>query len=118
MSVHRASLLVLTLTASVAALAAQQPGLRLPTFHTQIDLTTITATVVDKNGVLVTNLPRDAFDVFEDGQLQTITQFTNERVPVSLGVLLDVSDSMYGRRIQDAREAIERFVLDLLDRGD
>jgi VWFA-related protein len=118
MSPHRASLLVLTLTASVAAWAAQQPELRPPMFRTAIDLTTVTATVVDKNGALVTALPADAFDVFEDGQLQTITQFTNERVPVSLAVLLDVSDSMYGRRIEDAREAIERFVLDLLDRGD
>src|SRR5439155_17280929 len=118
MSPHRASLLVLTLTASVAAWAAQQPELRPPMFRTAIDLTTVTATVVDKNGALITGLPGDAFDVFEDGQLQTITQFTNERVPVSLAVLLDVSDSMYGRRIQDAREAIERFVLDLLDRGD
>jgi VWFA-related protein len=118
MNPHRASLLVLTLTASVAAWAAQQPELRPPMFRTAIDLTTVTATVVDKNGALVTALPADAFDVFEDGQLQTITQFTNERVPVSLAVLLDVSDSMYGRRIEDAREAIERFVLDLLDRGD
>ena len=78
----------------------------------------MTATVLDKHGALVTGLPREAFDVFEDGERQDITQFTNERVPVSLGVLLDISDSMSGRRIQDAREAIERFVADLMDRGD
>jgi VWFA-related protein len=33
-------------------------------------------------------------------------------------VLLDVSDSMYGRRIEDAREAVDQFVGSLLDRGD
>jgi VWFA-related protein len=49
---------------------------------------------------------------------QTITQFTSERVPVSLGVLLDTSDSMFGRRIQDARAAVERFLFDLLDADD
>src|SRR5438477_6027276 len=102
---------------SLVAALAQIP-LRLPIFRTAIDLTTVTATVLDKQGALVTNLPRDAFDLFEDGARQEITQFTNQRVPVSLGILLDVSDSMYGQRIEDARAAIERFVGDLMDRGD
>src|SRR5215471_170966 len=98
--------------------ASQQIAPTPPIFKSAIDLTTVTATVVDRSGALVTGLPREAFDVFEDGELQEITQFTNERVPVSLCVLLDVSDSMYGQRIQDAREAIEQFVGDLMDRGD
>jgi Ca-activated chloride channel homolog len=105
-------------TAGAAATSAYQAGSRPPAFRTAIDLTTVTATVVDKNGALVSGLTQDAFDLFEDGERQTITQFTNERVPISLDVLLDVSDSMYGRRIQDARLAIEQFVGDLLDRGD
>ncbi len=78
----------------------------------------MTATVVDREGRLVANLPRDAFDVFEDGQPVAVSQFTSERVPVSLAILLDVSDSMFGRRIQQAREAIERFLGDLLDPAD
>src|SRR5262249_23283129 len=41
-----------------------------------------------------------------------------ERVPVGLGVLLDISDSMYGRRIEDARTAVDRFLFDLLDPAD
>ena len=72
----------------------------------------------DATGRLVTGLPRDAFEVFEDGERQTITQFTHDRVPVSLGVLLDMSDSMFGRRIQDAHTAVDRFLLELLDPGD
>src|SRR5204863_9860422 len=48
----------------------------------------------------------------------TVTQFTNERVAVSLGMLFDTSDSMFGRRIEDAREAIAQFVSDLLDPAD
>src|SRR4030095_10041063 len=87
-------------------------------FKSAIDLTTVTATVLDKDGALVTGLAREAFDVFEDGEPQLITQFTNERVPVSVCVLLDTSDSMYGRRIQDAREAVDQFVGTLMDRGD
>jgi VWFA-related protein len=74
--------------------------------------------VFDAEGNLVAGLPRDVFEVYEDGAGQTVTQFTNERVPVSLAVLLDASDSMYGRRIQDAREAVERFLFELLDPSD
>src|SRR5206468_3710082 len=44
--------------------------------------------------------------------------FTRERVPVGVGVLLDISDSMYGRRIEEARAAVDRFLLELLDPGD
>src|SRR5262249_49894935 len=51
-------------------------------------------------------------------QLQTITQFSDARAPVSLGVLLDISDSMVGQPIADARRALDRFVGDLLDPDD
>jgi VWFA-related protein len=98
--------------------AAQQSAPPQPIFKTAIDLTTVTATVVDKSGALVAGLARDAFDVFEDGERQEITQFTNERVPVSLCLLLDTSDSMYGQRIKDAESAVERFLLHLLAPSD
>jgi len=39
-------------------------------------------------------------------------------VPVSLGIAVDISDSMFGGRIEDARRAIDRFVLDLLEPTD
>jgi Ca-activated chloride channel homolog len=87
-------------------------------YRTGIELTSISATVTDSDGKLVTDVERDAFEVYEDGQLQTISQFSHERVPVGLGVLLDISDSMFGRRIQDARAAVDRFLFDLLDPED
>ena len=83
-----------------------------------VDIVMVTATVQDADGRLVTGLERDVFEVFEDGDRQTITQFTNERVPVGLGVLLDVSDSMFGQRIVDARSVVERFLFELLDASD
>jgi Ca-activated chloride channel family protein len=96
-----------------AMLFAQQtpPGRSL---RSSIELTVVTATVLDADNRLVTGLSREAFEVYEDGEPQTITQFTNERVPIGLGLLLDVSDSMFGQRIVDARAAVERFLLDLL----
>jgi Ca-activated chloride channel homolog len=83
-----------------------------------VDVVAVTATVLDADGHLVQGLTKDAFEVYEDGELRTISQFTNERVPVGLGLLLDVSDSMFGQRIVDARRAVERFLFDLLDDSD
>ena len=98
-----------------AVLACQDRPAR---FQSGVDLISVTATVVDRDGHLVTGLPREAFEIYEDGERQSIAQFTNERVPVSLAVLLDVSDSMYGQRLVDARVAVERFLFELLDEED
>lgn len=87
-------------------------------FRATIDTVQVSVTVTDTNGRLVTGLSRDEFEIFEDGQRQAITVFTDERVPISLGVLLDSSDSMRGQRIADARTAVDRFVSTLLEAGD
>src|SRR3954465_498082 len=85
------------------------------TFRSGVDVTGITVTVRDADGHLVSDLTRDDFDIYEDGEKQPLTQFTRDRVPVSLGVLLDISDSMFGRRITDARMAVDRFLFEELD---
>jgi len=111
-------LAVAVLGAAVAAgrpFDAAQEG---RTFKSGVDVTGITVSVRDADGHLVTDLTRDDFDLYEDGEKQPITQFTRERVPVSLGVLLDISDSMFGHPIADARKAIDRFLFDELDHED
>ena len=103
--------------AITAGANGQTPVDRRP-FRSGIEITSVTATVRDASGRLVSDLTRESFDVYEDGEPQTITQFTRDRVPISLGVLLDISDSMYGQRMQDARKAVDRFLTELLDRSD
>ncbi len=71
-------------------------------------------TVRDADGRLVTNLEQADFIVEEDGVAQPITQFTKERVPVSLSLTLDISDSMRGQRMADARGALANFLDKLL----
>jgi VWFA-related protein len=66
----------------------------------------------------VNGLPKDAFTVYEDGEELPITQFTSDRVPLGVGLLLDTSDSMFGRRIKDAEDAAERFLVHLLPSTD
>lgn len=90
----------------VAARGAPQA----PRFHTNIETVPVTVTVTDQSGRLITDLTKDDFEVFEDGMPQTVTQFTAQRVPVSLGVLLDASDSMRGQAMVDARGAFDHFV--------
>jgi Ca-activated chloride channel family protein len=54
------------------------------------------------------------FEVYEDGKLQTISQFDSERVPVSLGIVLDTSGSMAGEKMASAQNAVRRFLDELL----
>jgi len=110
------------LAASVAGLAslplvAQDLG-DSGTFRSAVELIHVTATVTDGDGRFVPDLTRDDFTVFEDGARQEISYFESERVPVSLGILLDVSGSMTGEKMSSARNAVERFVFDLLGPDD
>jgi Ca-activated chloride channel family protein len=104
----------------LAASSSEQRRPRTPddVFRSGIDLVQMSATVVDADGRLVGDLQREDFEVFEDGERQTVTHFTRDRVPLSVGVVLDVSQSMYGQRIDDARLALDRFLADLLDPED
>jgi VWFA-related protein len=104
--------------AAARLVARQQPIADNRTFQSGIEITSITATVTDREGHPVTGLDRDAFEVYEDGVRQTISQFTRERVPIGLGVLLDISDSMFGKRMDDARAAVDTFLFELLDPAD
>jgi Ca-activated chloride channel homolog len=115
---QRAGLSAVLFLAALASAAAQQPLRDPQPFHSGVEVTSVTATVFDKDGHLVKDLPREAFELYEDGTRQTITQFTNERVPLGLGVLVDISDSMFGKRIVDARMAVDEFLLKLLDPAD
>jgi VWFA-related protein len=98
----------------VAAAAAVWAQSATAPFRSRVDIVQVTVSVTDTNGRLITGLTENDFQIFEDGVEQRITQFTDKRVPVSLGMLLDASDSMRGQPVIDARDAFDRFVGDLL----
>ena len=87
-------------------------------FKSGVELINVTVTVSDENGRFVPGLRQEDFVVYEDDQPVTVTHFSAERVPVSLGIALDTSGSMAGSKIQEARAALDRFLYDLLDRDD
>jgi VWFA-related protein len=67
-------------------------------FRADTRLVVLHASVVDKKGKLLTNLPKNAFKVYENNQLQEVKVFRREDVPVSLGILIDDSGSMMSKR--------------------
>ena len=87
-------------------------------FRTGVELINVTATVSDHSGRFVPDLQKDDFRVFQDDELQPITHFNSERVPVSLGIVLDTSGSMVGEKMAAARDALNRFLSQLLGEDD
>jgi hypothetical protein len=72
-------------------------------FRSGVELVNVTATVSDTSGRFVPGLKADDFLVYEDNQPVEVTHFSAERVPVSLGIALDTSGSMAGRRFRKRR---------------
>ena len=87
-------------------------------FRSGVDLVNVTATVVDRSGRFVPGLRQSDFIVYEENELQEITHFSNERVPVSLGLVLDTSGSMVGEKLTNALMAVDRFLTRLLSPED
>jgi VWFA-related protein len=85
------------LVVAAIALAQEEPIIKVDT-----RLVVLHATVVDKSGKLVNNLPKDSFKVFENGKEQNIKIFKREDVPVSMGILIDDSGSMRDKRAKVA----------------
>jgi VWFA-related protein len=97
----------------LAGLAAQESQDRYR-FRTGIELINVTATVTDASGRFVRGLTQADFRVYEDDQPIEVTHFSAERVPVSLGIVVDTSASMTGQKIEAARHALDHFLFDLL----
>jgi len=95
------------------ALAAPVIGAQEPTFHGGTHTVSSDATVVDRGGRLVSNLTKDDFEVYDDGQPQKVTVFRNDIQPITIVIMLDRSGSMVGN-FEIERAAAEQFVADLL----
>jgi VWFA-related protein len=64
------------------------------TFKANVDLVQLFFNVKDKKGGLIPNLPKENFEILEDGKPQTIKYFTPEsNLPLTLGILIDGSAS-------------------------
>ena len=84
----------------------------------RVEVVELPVTVLDRDGKLITGLPRDAFRVLEDGREVPLEGFgTTRELPLSLGILVDISGSM--REVfPDVRSAVAGFASRLLREGD
>jgi Ca-activated chloride channel homolog len=78
----------------------------------------VTVTVTDPNGSYVTDLQKQDFKLYMDGQQRPIEFFRQDlNTPVSVGILVDTSGSMQPK-LPQARAAITEFLRNLNDRDD
>jgi Ca-activated chloride channel homolog len=116
-----AAALALILVSADGPLAGRQsassPPQR-PVFGSRVDLVVVHATVTDQNGYFVGGLQARDFEIREDGRPQPVSAFSSERVPVSIGIALDLSNSMKGEKLKSAKVALSRLLDALPDPED
>lgn len=103
---------VLLVLLAASAARAQQPAVPIPppepppvahtppgyTIERDVNLVTLHVSVSGEDGQFVPGLGRESFRVFEDNVPQQISVLRQEDVPVSMGLLIDNSGSMYDKR--------------------
>jgi Ca-activated chloride channel homolog len=86
--------------------------------RTQPGYAQATVTVTDRSGAHITDLTKDDFRLYEDGQPRPIQFFRKDlNAPFSIGILVDTSGSM-DPKIPQAQAAIAEFLRDLNPRDD
>jgi len=73
-----------------------------------VDLVLVNVTVTDPFNRLVTGLEQENFRVLEDNAEQEVIHFSGEDVPISIGVIFDLSSSM-SNKVDKARQAAVQF---------
>jgi Ca-activated chloride channel family protein len=74
-----------------------------------VSLALVNVTVTDPLNRLVTGLEKENFRVYEDGSEQEIVTLSSEDVPVSIGLVFDMSGSM-SDKVDKARQAAVQFM--------
>jgi Ca-activated chloride channel homolog len=75
---------------AIALLRAQEASFR----TLSSELVVLPVVVTDKRGTLRSDLDREQFAIYDNGHQRPIELFTNEDVPVSVGLVIDGSSSM------------------------
>jgi Ca-activated chloride channel homolog len=92
--------------------ADQKPKIP-PRFKVDVEEVVLRVTVTDSLNRYVVGLEKEHFKIFEEKVEQTVTHFSNDKSPLSVGIILDISGSM-GDNMLSARNSVVRF----LEQGD
>ncbi|MDD5543154.1 MAG: VWA domain-containing protein [Acidobacteriia bacterium] len=117
--------LAATLLLSVRAASQQKAPPEEPRIKVNVNLVLVDVSVTDEKDQIVENLGKDDFHVYEDRIEQPLQVFRHEDVPVTAGLLLDASGSMYMKRqkvnaaavdfMQTSNPNDEVFLIDFAD---
>ncbi len=96
------------------------------TLRLNANIVVLSATVLDRHNAPVSGLGKNDFQVYEDGKLEQIKQFSSEDIPVTAGIVVDSSVSMGSKRNDVIAAALafarvsnpldQMFVVDFSDR--
>jgi VWFA-related protein len=79
------------------------------TIVSDVEEVSLNVTVLDAKGAIVQNLKKDDFKVLEDNVQQNLLSFQHADIPVSIGLVIDNSGSMYKKR-----PSVNKSALDLI----
>ncbi len=126
-----ARVLVVGLSIGLQTFAEQAPTVELQEQPFKLtataELVLLDVSVKDSTGLHVPGLGKDDFQIYEDGQRQTITHFSSDDVPVTVGLVIDTSGSMWAKHpevvvaalvfINASNQQDEMFVVNFNDRA-
>jgi Ca-activated chloride channel homolog len=81
---------------------------RVAHLHTNVDLVLVPAVVTDERNRPVLGLQKDDFSLYEGDEQRQIQSFSAEDSPISIGLILDLSNSMRST-IEIERQALAEF---------
>ena len=114
-------LALVAMLVAIPASAQVRPGQQRPPrgqMKVSVDLVSVIASVLDASGKPVTDLPRQAFQLYQDGEEQKIDLFQRHtNMPLDLALMIDTSLSAVGD-LKFEREAAEHFIHEVLRPGD
>jgi len=100
------------------SLLAFWPCAQEPRIHVEVNLVNLLVSVVDKNGRLVLDFPKEAFEVYEEGVKQNVALFEAEtNQPLDLALMVDSSLSAL-KELRFEREAAAHFIRQVVRPGD
>ena len=100
--------LLLGLWSALGSAGSPQQVEPTPIISVKTLLVTLPVTVVDRRGRPVSGLRQEDFTVYDSGEPVAIQFFTSEDLPATIGLVIDSSGSMRGRR-QDVTTAAAAF---------
>jgi VWFA-related protein len=77
------------------------------TIVSDVEEVSLNATVLDSKGQLVQDLKKENFRVLEDGVQQNLLSFQHADIPVSIGLVIDNSGSMFKKRPSVNQSALD-----------